>query len=60
MKMQLDASGASDRTCLMPSRVSSSRLTKMRMGSVMNLVVISTTSCVIVAERRQTCVLGGR
>ena len=28
------------------------------MGSVMNLVVISRTSCVMVAEMRQTCVLG--
>jgi hypothetical protein len=40
--------------------VSSSRFTRMRMGSVMNLVVISSTSCVIVAEMRHTCVLGGR
>ena len=45
------------RNCLMPSRVSSSRLTRMRTGSCMNLVVISRTSWGMVAEMSTTCVV---
>jgi len=36
------------------------RLTRMRMGSVMNLLVISRISCGRVAEMRRTWVAGGR
>ena len=36
------------------------RLTRIRMGSVMNLLVISRISCGSVAEMRRTCVAGGR
>lgn len=48
------------KNCLMPSSVSSSRLTRIRIGSVMNFVVISSTSCGSVAERTTTWVAGGR
>merc|ERR1711934_688141 len=48
------------KNCLIPSSVNSSRLTRMRIGSVMNLDVISRISCGRVAEMRQTCVEGGR
>ena len=44
------------KNCLIPSSVSSSRLTSTRTGSLMNFVVISSTSCGIVAEIRMTCV----
>merc|ERR1719382_1619709 len=48
------------KNCLMPSRVNSSRLTRIRMGSDMNLLVISRISWGRVAEMRQTWVAGGR
>ncbi|MPC28807.1 hypothetical protein E2C01_022017 [Portunus trituberculatus] len=44
----------------LPSRVSSSFLTKMVMGSRMNLVVTSMTSAGMVAERSTTCTSLGR
>ena len=42
------------KNCLMPSSVNSSRLTRIRIGSVMNLDVISRISCGRVAEMRTT------
>ena len=43
------------KNCLMPSSVSSSRLTRTLTGSVMNLWVISRTSWGSVADTRTTC-----
>ena len=48
------------KNCLIPSSVSSSRFTRMRIGSVMNLEVISSTSTGSVAETNTTCVSGGK
>merc|ERR1719166_208187 len=48
------------KNCLIPSNVNSSRLTKILIGSDMNLLVISRISCGRVAEMRQTWVAGGR
>lgn len=42
------------KNCLIPSNVNSSRLTKILMGSVMNLVVISSTSWGKVADKMTT------
>lgn len=47
------------KNCLIPSRVSSSFLTKIRIGSRMNLVVTSSTSGGIVADSRITCGVTG-
>jgi len=48
------------KNCLMPSSVNSSRFTSTFTGSVMNLLVISSTSLGMVAEMRTTWMLGGR
>lgn len=46
--------------CLIPSNVSSSRLARMRIGLVINLVAISKTSEGNVALNKTICVAGGR
>lgn len=45
---------------MLPGDAGTDRLTRMRMGSVMNLLVISRISCGSVALIRTTCVAGGR
>mmetsp|Transcript_16152 Transcript_16152/g.35786 ORF Transcript_16152/g.35786 Transcript_16152/m.35786 type:complete len:200 (-) Transcript_16152:412-1011(-) len=47
------------KNCLIPSRVSSSFLTRMVMGSRMNFCVTSSTSRGIVAEKMVTCTVSG-
>ena len=42
------------KNCLIPSSVNSSRFTRIRIGSDMNLLVISRISCGSVAEIRHT------
>lgn len=42
------------KNCLIPSNVNSSRLTRIRIGSDMNLLVISKISCGKVAETSTT------
>lgn len=54
------AGAAAPRRGCLTSSVSSSRLTSTRTGSVMNLLVISSTSAGSVALTSTTCVSGGR